>query len=302
VPDLAGRLRRRLSEPGLVVVPGVTNALYARIAEQAGFEAIFATGAGIANTLLGVPDLGLTTMTEVVSVTGRIADAVSLPVIADADTGYGNHINVTRTMQEMERAGVAGLIIEDQVAPKRCGHFDGKHVVKLAEMVEKIVAAKMARRDPDLLIVARTDAIAVEGFSKALERANAYVAAGADIIFVEAPRSVDEISAIPREVSAPCLINVVEGGVTPLLSAKDLEDLGFKLAIYANLALRIAARAVEHAFTVLRTEGTSAALLPLMYSWEHRQEAVGTARWQELDRKVAEAAREILSSVRPRKR
>ena len=290
----AQRLRELLAGPDLVVVPGVTGAFYARLAEQAGFEAIFTTGAGIANTLLGVPDIGLTTMTEVVTITRHVVDAVSIPVIADADTGYGNHLNVVRTVKELERAGVAGLFIEDQVAPKRCGHFDRKRVVPVREMAEKIVAATMARENPDLVLIARTDAIAVEGLEAALERARCYVEAGADIIFVEAPRSIEEMARIPGAVAVPCMINLVEGGRTPILPATELAAMGFKLAVYANLALRTAAQAVERAFKVLREEGHSSSLIDEIFSWQKRQATVGLPEWERLDAEVAELTDERL--------
>lgn len=279
-----------LAGPGLVVVPGVTNAFDAILAERAGFPALFTTGAGIANTLFGLPDLGLLTLTEIVDANRRIAAATGVPVIADADTGYGNHLNALRTVQELERAGVGGIVIEDQVAPKKCGHFEGKAVVPVGEMVEKLVAARRARRDPGLVLVARTDALAVEGFEAAIARSCAYVAAGADVIFVEAPRTVEQLEAIPRLVPAPCLLNIVEGGKTPVLPPERLEQLGYKVALYANLALRTAGRAVEKAFRTLQAERTSASLLGEMLSWDERQQTVRLAEWQELDAAIAAEA------------
>lgn len=293
MPEAARRLREILAAPGICVTPGVTDAFVARLAERAGFEAIFTTGAGIANTSLGMPDLGLTTMTEVVAATRRVVEAVAIPVIADADTGYGNHLNVTRTVREFEHAGVAGLFIEDQVAPKRCGHFEGKRVVPSDEMVEKIIAARLARRDPDLVLIARTDAIAVEGLDAALRRARMYVAAGVDMIFVEAPRTVEELGAIPGAVSVPCLVNMVEGSITPVLPADELAAMGFKMAVYANLALRAAGAAVRHAFEVLHAHGTSDAVVGEIMSWEDRQSLVGLPEWQELDDRIAALSREV---------
>lgn len=283
-------LRAALAAPGLVVVPGVTNAFDARLAERAGFPALFTTGAGIANTLFGWPDLGLLTMTEIVDANRRIAAAVGIPVLADADTGYGNHLNAWRTVQELERAGVGGLVIEDQVTPKRCGHFEGKAVVPVHEMVEKLVAARRARRDSDLVLVARTDAIAVEGFAAAIARARAYVAAGADVVFVEAPQTVEQLEAIPSLVPAPCLLNIVEGGKTPMLPPERLEQLGYKVALYANLALRLGGAAVERAFATLAVERSSASLTGELLSWERRQETVGLGDWQELDASIAAEA------------
>jgi 2-methylisocitrate lyase-like PEP mutase family enzyme len=294
VPDRRRALRAELSRPGVCLLPGVASALDARLAERAGFRTVFTTGAGIANATLGIPDLGLTTMTEICTVTARIADAVGIPVIADADTGYGNHLNAMRTAAEFERAGVAGLVIEDQVSPKRCGHFEGKRVVTPQEMVEKIAAVRAGRRDPDLVLVARTDAIAPNGFADALERANLYLEAGADVAFVEAPRDADELAAIPREVSGPCLVNMVEGGVTPILPAAELGALGFKFVLYANLALRVAAHSVQRAFRTLALEGSSRSLGDAMLGWDERQELVGLPRWRELDGEVAATAAALM--------
>lgn len=293
----AGRLRELLASPDIVIAPGVANAFHAKLAEKAGFSAIFATGAGIANTWLGVPDLGLTSMTEVVNVTARIVESTELPVIADADTGYGNHLNVMRTTQELERIGVAGFFIEDQASPKKCGHFEGKRVIPIEEMVQKIVAARIARKNPDLVLIARTDAIAVEGLDAALDRAHAYVEAGADVIFVEAPTSLEELAAIPASVPVPCLANMVEGGKTPLVPADELRQMGYRLVTYANLALRLAARAVEHGFSVLRRDGSSVQLLGEMFTWEERQETVGLSHWRNLDQRIARESREILAAA-----
>ncbi len=290
-------LREMLKSPGLTLAPGVTNAFYAKLAEKAGFELLFTTGAGIANTVLGVPDLGLTTMNEVIDVTRHIADATTLPVVADGDTGYGNHVNVMRTTREMERAGVAGFFIEDQVSPKKCGHFEGKMVVPAEEMVQKIVAARRARTDPEMVLIARTDAIAVEGLQSALQRARLYVAAGADVIFIEAPRTREEMEAIPRNVPAPCLVNLVEGGKTPVLPARDLEQMGFKIAVYANMALRVAATSVARAFETLRREGTSSSLVADMLEWDERQETVGLSYWRRVDLEIADEARRLTDSA-----
>ena len=291
------RLRQLLEQPGVLIAPGVTNAFHAKLAEKAGFRVIFTTGAGIANTMLGMPDIGLTTMTEIVGMTRYIAEAVQIPVIADADTGYGNHLNVLRTVRDMERAGVAAMTLEDQVSPKRCGHFAGESVVSIQEMVEKLVAATMARQDPDLVLVARTDALAVEGLESALERARAYVAAGADVIFVEAPRTREQMEAVPRSLPAPCLINMVEGGLTPLLPAEELAQMGYKLAVYANLALRASAQAVQRAFAVLRRAGTSQPVMHEILPWEERQELIGLPQWQEVDVTIADAAQRVLQEM-----
>jgi 2-methylisocitrate lyase-like PEP mutase family enzyme len=288
------RLRALLPGPGLVVVPGVATALHARLATAARFDVLFATGSGIANTIFGFPDLGLLSMREVVDMTRHIVEATHLPVIADADTGYGNHLNVVRTTREMEHAGVAAIVIEDQVSPKRCGHFDGKAVVLVREMVEKIIAATRSREDPEMVIVARSDAIAVEGVDATIERARLYVAAGADVIFIEAPRTNEDIRRIPREVPAPCLLNIVEGGKTPLLPAQELEDAGYRFALHANLALRVSSAGVEEAFAALRRDRSSEAMLDRLQSWEGRQTSVDLAGWQSLDSDIAEAARAFL--------
>lgn len=283
-------LRVRLAEPRILVVPGAADALTARLIEEAGFEAVYLTGAGLANAGFGIPDLGLTTLSELAAQTQRLADAVRVPLIVDADTGYGGALNVVRTVRELERAGAAAIQLEDQVSPKRCGHFDGKEVVTTREMVERIAAAVYARRDPDLVIVARTDARAVEGLDATIERARAYVAAGADVVFVEAPLSVEELRALPPEIPAPLLVNMVEGGKTPLVSASELEAMGYRVVIFANTALRIAAKAVRDALGVLRAEGTTRPLLGQMLAWDERQRLVGLPEYLELDRHLAAAA------------
>jgi len=226
------QLRRLLSEPGIIVAPGAHNAFTAKIIEQnRGFQAVYMTGSGAAMSILGEPDVGLLTMTEMVTQARNIAKATSLPVIADADTGYGNAINVVRTVKEFEGAGVAAIHLEDQVTPKRCGHFEGKQVVSENEMIGKLKAAVDARYDPDFVIIARTDARAVLGPEAAIQRANAYVEAGADVIFFEAPQSVEELETIVRHIDAPLLVNMDEGTQTPFLKFGQLEKMGFKIVI-----------------------------------------------------------------------
>lgn len=288
----AAALRARLREPRILVAPGAADALTARLIEDAGFEAVYVTGAGLANASFGVPDLGLTTLTEVVAQAQRIADAVRVPVIVDADTGYGGALNVVRTIRELERAGAAAIQLEDQVNPKRCGHFEGKEVVPTAEMIQKIAAAVYARQDPDLVIVARTDARAVEGLDAAIARGRAYAAAGADVVFVEAPLTVEELRALPPAIPAPLLVNMVEGGKTPLLDAAELEAMGYRVVIFANTALRVAAKAVCDALGVLKAEGTTRSLLDRMIGWEERQRLVGLPGYQALDRQLAAAGEE----------
>src|SRR6202790_3483740 len=209
------RLKDLISRRQALTVPGSPNALFARVVEDLGFSAVYVTGAGIANMHLGAPDIGLTTLTEVASTVAAISDAVSLPIIVDADTGFGNAVNMVRTIRVLERAGAAGIQIEDQVFPKRCGHFAGKEVIALDQMVQKIKAAVDARKDQDLQIIARTDARAIEGLDRAIERAQAFAEVGADMTFVEAPLSLAELDSIPRRMAVPQVANVVYGGKTP---------------------------------------------------------------------------------------
>jgi len=280
-------LRELLTGPRALVVPGVPNALIARVAEETGFPAVFFTGAGFANLEFGFPDLGLTTMTEVVQQVGRIVEAVEIPVLVDADTGYGNALNVRRTVRELERAGAAAIMLEDQVFPKRCGHFEGKEVVGVQEMKSKIAAAVEARRDPDTVILARTDARQVYGLEEAIDRAIAYAGAGADVTFVEAPLSVEELAAIPPRVPVPQMANMVEGGKTPILPAGRLEEMGFKLILYANAALRAAVRGAQHVLTALARDGSTEKVLQEMVTWEERQRLVRLPQYVELERRYA---------------
>jgi 2-methylisocitrate lyase-like PEP mutase family enzyme len=285
----AAQLRERLAAPGLLVVPGAYDALAARLIEEAGFPAVYATGAGIANAYLGWADVGLTTMTEVRDAVRHIIGATRLPVMVDADTGYGNAINVVRTVREFEQIGAAALQLEDQVFPKRCGHFAGKEVVACGEMVGKVRAAADARQT-DLVLIARTDALAIEGLEGALVRARAYRAAGADVLFVEAPRSVDELRAVGEALrGTPLLANMVEGGLTPLLPAADLEALGYKIALYANTALRAAARGAQQALAHLARAGTSLGAEDLLLPWDERQRLVRLPEIEALAARYAES-------------
>jgi carboxyvinyl-carboxyphosphonate phosphorylmutase len=252
------QLRAMLTEPGLIVAPGAYDGLSARLIEAAGFAAVYMTGAGAAASCLGQPDLGLMTLTEMAAQASRLAACVSVPVLADADTGYGNVLNVVRTVREYERTGVAGLHLEDQLAPKRCGHIAGKQIIPAREFVDKIRAAVEYRTDPDFVIIARTDARAVTGLDDAIDRANRYAEAGADVVFVEAPESEEEIRRIAREVKAPLLINMVAGGKTPPVKLEDLERLGFKIAIFPVVCLAAAVPAMEHALARLKGGGVDA--------------------------------------------
>jgi carboxyvinyl-carboxyphosphonate phosphorylmutase len=250
------RLRRMLEAPGIIVAPGAYDGFSAHLIERAGFEAVYMTGAGTAGSHLGMPDLGLATMTEMANHARHLAFAVSIPLIADADTGYGNALNVVRTVHEYEGAGVAGLHLEDQVAPKKCGHLAGKQVIPAREFAEKIRAAAENRTDPDFVIIARTDARAVTGLDDAIERAHLYREAGADVIFVEAPQTEDEIERIAREVRAPLLANMVQGGRTPSVKFSELERLGYKIVIYPGLCMAAAIQAIEDALRRLRERET----------------------------------------------
>jgi 2-methylisocitrate lyase-like PEP mutase family enzyme len=275
-----------LAEGEPVVAPGAYDALSARLVEQAGFGAVYMTGFGASASLLGRPDVGLLSFGEMVDHARRLVQAVSVPVIADADDGYGNHLNVMRTVREYETAGVAALHIEDQVAPKRCGHMAGKDVIPAGEMVEKVRAAVEARRSDELVIIARTDARAVEGLDAALERARLYREAGADLLFVEAPESEDEVVAVAEAFpDTPLLFNAIEGGRTPLLELDRLRELGFSLILWPLTALFAAAQAVQEALARLRAQGAPAGDGALPF--EAFTDAVGLPEVQRLEARFA---------------
>ena len=250
----AKRLRELLRKDGMILAPGAYDGITAKLIEQAGFLAVYMTGAGTAATH-GYPDYGLVTMTEMVENAGRIATAVELPVIADADTGYGNELNVVRTVREYERRGVAGIHIEDQGFPKKCGHLDDKVIVPIDDYLAKIRAAASAKRDPDFLLIARTDSRAGMGFEEAVRRMNAALAAGADMAFLEAPQTLEEVAAVPRLVKGPCLLNVVWGGKTPAVDFAEAERMGFKLAIVPGLLFKTVIGACDAALRELREKG-----------------------------------------------
>ncbi len=247
-------LREYLARESLLVAPGVYDGLTARLVEQAGFEVAYMTGAGTA-AARGFPDYGLVTACEMADTAEIIARTIALPLIADADTGYGNELNVTRTIRDFEKRGVAAVHIEDQVAPKRCGHLDGKEIIPAEEFVSKIRAAVAARSDPDFVIIARTDARAVAGLDEAIARATAAVAAGADMVFVEAVQDLAEMAAVPAEVKAPCLLNVVPGGKTPAISYEDAQAMGYRLAILPGAALQVVVPSLDAAFRRLKEVG-----------------------------------------------
>lgn len=269
------RLRRRLTEGPIVVAPGAYDALVARLVEQAGFEAVYLSGAGVSYTRLGRPDIGLMTFTEMVQVGEAMAEAVGIPVIADGDTGYGNALNVQRTVRAYERAGLAAIQLEDQTFPKRCGHLSGKAVAPADEMVGKVKAACDARTDRDFLVIARTDARATDGMDEALERARRYGEAGADVLFVEAPQSLEELRAVPAALGRPCLANMVERGRTPLTKAADLDAMGYRIVIFPNAVTRFVARQAGAFLARLRAEGGTAGLLAELIGFEDFNRLLG---------------------------
>jgi 2-methylisocitrate lyase-like PEP mutase family enzyme len=281
------RLRALLNRREAVLLPGVANALAARVIEDIGFKAIYVSGAGVTNTYLGVPDIGLISVTELAENVAAIRDAVSLPLIVDADTGFGNAINVGRTVKTLERSGANAIQLEDQDFPKRCGHFSGKHVIPRAEMVQKIHAAVDARNDPDLAIMARTDAIAVNGFEDAIERAAAYIEAGADMTFVEAPRSEEQMREIPKRLPVPQLVNIVAGGLTPMVEFDTLAKMGFTLILYANAALQASVAGMQKVLGHLHTRGSLDGVMPFLAGFEERQRLVSKPHFDALEKKYS---------------
>jgi 2,3-dimethylmalate lyase len=284
--EARARLRALLARPTATLMPGASDALTARLVEEVGFEVCYVTGSGIANAQFGIADVGLISLAEVVQEASRIVAATRLPVVVDADTGYGNPLNVMRTVAELERAGVAAIQLEDQVTPKRCGHFSGKEVIPAEEMIEKLCAAREARGDSELVLIARTDAAAVLGFDAAMERARAYAAAGADVLFVEAPRTVNELRRIPQELpGVPHVVNVVVGGLTPILSRAELEALGFRLILYAGLALQVSALAVRDALRHLAEHGDPTGIQDRILPFAERQALVDLPAVEALERR-----------------
>ncbi len=266
-----------------VLVPGAFNALSAKVIEDLGFEAIYVTGAGVTNMWFAMPDQGFMGLHEIADHTARIRDAVDLPLIVDADTGFGNALNVYHAVRTLERAGADCIQLEDQVAPKRCGHFSGKEVISTEEAVSKIKAAVDARHDPDLLIMARTDAAAMHGFEAAVERAQQFAEAGADILFVEAVTKAEEIRALPQRLAKPQLMNMVIGGKTPIFNATELSELGYGIVLYANATLQGAVMGMQKALTVLRDEKQVLESSGLVASFAERQRLVGKPVWDALE-------------------
>jgi 2-methylisocitrate lyase-like PEP mutase family enzyme len=280
---------RNLLVPGAgVLLPGVSNALTARVVADLGFPVAYITGAGIANTSFGFPDIGLVSLTELADHVAAIREAFPGPLVVDADTGFGNALNMMRTVRLLERAGADALQIEDQVFPKRCGHFAGKHVIPAAEMVQKVKAAVDARHDRDLLIIARTDAIAPEGFEPALARATAYHEAGADVTFVEAPTSMEQMAEIPRRLPWPQILNIVMGGRTPELPNAKVKEMGFAGVIYANVALQAAVLGMQAALGALKRQGHMGDASKLVVDFSERQRLVRKDEYDALERKYAD--------------
>lgn len=283
------QLRDLLHEADPLVAPGVYDALSARLVEKAGFKAALISGAAVSASVLGAPDLGLLTMSEVLDQTRNIVRSVSIPVIADCDTGYGNAINVRRTVQEFEAAGVACLFIEDQVTPKRCGHFERKQVITRSEMVRKIEAACEARSDPELLIMARTDAIIVVGLDEAISRGREYAAAGADILFFDSPRSLEDLTEIPRQladVDVPLMVNMAEGSKTPLVSAAELGRMGYSLIGFSGSLQKAGIKAMQDLLEVLRDGGSVAGYYPeRMVSLDERSKLLGLDDYYALEQR-----------------
>jgi 2-methylisocitrate lyase-like PEP mutase family enzyme len=284
-------LRQLFARGDFIIAPGAYDALTARLVELAGFPVVYATGAGISNTQLALADVGLITMAEMLDQVRKMTAAVGVPVICDIDTGYGNAVNLYRTVQEFVRAGAAAVQIEDQIIPKKCGHFEGKQLIGFEEAVLKIRAAVEARGDSGLVIIARTDAIAVAGFDEAMRRARAYAEAGADALFVEAPRNRDELAEIGRALPGVKVANMVEGGHTPILPAADLKAMGFQLVIYANLVLRSSVKSIQASLRHLREHGDSLAILDHLITMDERARITRKDFLDDLERRYAELSK-----------
>ncbi len=278
------QLRQLLAGPGYVITPGAYDTLTARLVQLAGFESVYLTGGGYSRAN-GYPDVGLLTMTEVVQWIARTVDTVEIPVIADMDSGYGNAVNVVRSVREYEKTGVAAFHLEDQISPKKCGHYEGKQLVTKAEMVGKIKAAVDTRRDQDMVIIARTDARAVEGLQATLDRMNAYLEAGADVGFVEAPQNAQELAAIPKAFSKPALANIFEGGKTPPLPRRELEAMGYRIGIYPSQTHRAAIAAAKKLLAVLKRDGDTAAIESELATFMDREDAVNSAGWRAIEQR-----------------
>jgi 2-methylisocitrate lyase-like PEP mutase family enzyme len=281
------KLRKLLASRESTLLPGAANALAARIIEDVGYKAVYVSGAGVTNTFLGAPDIGLISLTELASHVSAMRDAVSLPLIVDADTGFGNAINVGHTIRVLERSGANAIQLEDQDFPKRCGHFSGKSVIGAAEMVQKIHAAVDSRHDADLVIVARTDAIASHGFNEAMDRAAAYIEAGADMTFVEAPKTTEEMSQISKRLAVPQIVNIVAGGLTPMLGLDELTKMGFSMILYANAALQASMAGMQKVLGHLKSHGSLDAVSDQLADFSERQRIVCKPHFDSLEKKYA---------------
>ncbi len=283
------RLREILSAPGILVLPGVHDCISAKLAERAGFNVAFTSGFGISGASLGRPDYGFLTATEMITSVSRISASVGIPVVADIDTGYGNALNVMRTVEDVVGAGAAGIILEDQVWPKKCGHFEGKRVIPAEEHVEKIRAAVEARGESGLVIVGRTDSRAPNGLADAIKRGRAYHEAGADVVFIEAPESLEELEEIAAAFpGVPLFANMVEGGKTPILTARELGELGFKIAVFPLATLFSATKAIESCFAYLRKHGTTAGYGDML-SFKDFEEIIDVPKYRELEKRFGVA-------------
>jgi len=277
-------LKQWLQRQKLLVAPGCFDGLSARLVEEAGFEAAYLSGGAVARSM-GIPDIGLVTMSETIERAAQVVGTIKIPVIADADTGYGNAVNLVRTVREFERVGVAAIHIEDQITPKRCGHLDGKEVISPAEMEQKLAAALAARSDRDFCIIARTDARGVNGFDDAIERARRFAKLGVDAIFVEAPQSEEELAEIPRRLPGiPLLVNVFKGGKTPMLPMERLQRMGYRIAIYPSETQRAAIHAMRAALATLKQEGTTESIDAALTTFKERDRVVGLDEWQKIEK------------------
>ncbi len=285
--SLGQQLRKKIQLKQGMIVAGAANALAARVIQEVGFEAVYLSGAGLTNTYYGMPDLGFVGLSDLVQHTSAIRNAIDLPIIVDADTGFGNALNVLHTVKSLERAGANAIQLEDQVMPKKCGHFSGKQVITTQEMISKVKAAVDARDGEDFLIIARTDARAVNGIDDAINRAQQYAAAGADITFVEAPINIDELRRIPKDIQCPQIVNVVIGGKTPSLNAREYAEMGFGMVLYANAALQGALRGMTDALQNLKNNGLLEEDPSLVATFAERQLIVQKDYFDDLDKKYS---------------
>jgi 2-methylisocitrate lyase-like PEP mutase family enzyme len=293
-------LKQRLARRDAMLMPGAASALTARIIEDLGFEAVYITGAGVTNTFLGQPDLGLLSLTELADHVAAMRDAVELPLVVDADTGFGNAINVGRTVRVLERSGANAIQIEDQEMPKRCGHFSGKRVIDTWEMVQKVRAAVDARHSSECLIVARTDALAANGFEDAMERASRFIEAGADVTFVEAPRTPEQVRAIPARLAVPQLSNMVPGGLTPVFDVGELRAMGYAIVLYANAALQAGIVAMQRVLRHLNEHGSLKGAEDMFADFSERQRVVGKHLYDMLEAKYGASESDAKASARER--